>query len=205
MFESSPSHAVALLACPQSIPVDSCVLGDSDSLFLQQASHLTKGIYGRVAAQNQHALLQYLMVRGFSLRCYTAARSNLVPSAWCSCFRCFHARRSCCVVLAVCQFMYLSDPTSRQHLILPTQSQVDFRATCFCHQQVVDMGVVCPVCLSIFCKSQPKCNVCGTRFAVLSQLGAARPPTPGTQAAPAHAVAAATATATATPAGAAAR
>jgi hypothetical protein len=46
----------------QSIPVDSCVLGASDSLFLQQASHLTKGVYGRMAHQDQHALLQYLMV-----------------------------------------------------------------------------------------------------------------------------------------------
>src|SRR5256885_15265955 len=82
--------------------------------------------------------------------------------------------------------MYLSDPTSRQHLILPTQTQVDFRATCFCHQQVVNMAVVCPVCLAIFCKSQPKCSVCGTRFAVLNvgagggggEGAAARPQTP---------------------------
>lgn len=50
----------------QSIPVDSCVLGEGDSLFLQQASHLTKGIYGRVPLHNQHALLQYLMVRDYS-------------------------------------------------------------------------------------------------------------------------------------------
>lgn len=47
----------------QAIPVDACVLADQDSLFLQQASHLTKGVYGRVPMQNQHALLQYLMVR----------------------------------------------------------------------------------------------------------------------------------------------
>ena len=46
----------------QSIPVDACVLTDTDSLFLQQASYLTKGVYGRVPLQNQHALLQYLMV-----------------------------------------------------------------------------------------------------------------------------------------------
>ena len=49
----------------QSIPVDSCVLADMDSLFLQQASHLTKGIYSRVPTNNQHALLQYLMVRNY--------------------------------------------------------------------------------------------------------------------------------------------
>lgn len=47
----------------QAIPVDACVLAEADSLFLQQASHLTKGVYGRVPMQNQHALLQYLMVR----------------------------------------------------------------------------------------------------------------------------------------------
>ena len=45
------------------------MLGEGDSLFLQQASHLTKGIYGRVPLHNQHALLQYLMV----LRNYSPA------------------------------------------------------------------------------------------------------------------------------------
>lgn len=141
----------------QQVPVDSCVLGAGDSLFLQQASALTGGIYSRVSPKDQTNLLQVLM------------------------------------------FLYLSDPTSRQHLILPTQSHTDFRATCFCHQQVVNLAVICPVCLAIFCKSQPKCAVCGTRFAtVLAQTQpGARAQTPQLQAQTATAAAAAAASSTA--------
>jgi len=123
----------------QSIPVDSCVIGEKDSLFLQQASHLTKGVYARVDTKEQKALLQYLM------------------------------------------FLYLSDPTSRSHLILPVQASVDFRATCFCHGQVVSLAVVCPVCLAIFCKSTPKCAVCSTRFAIAPAAAAAGRSTTPTQ------------------------
>jgi len=110
------------------VPIDACVLSERDSLFLQQAAHLSKGVYARVplAQQPSGGLLQFLL------------------------------------------FIFLSDATSRAHLVLPTQTQVDLRATCFCHQQVVELAVICPVCLSIFCKSQPKCAVCNTRFALLS-------------------------------------
>ena len=43
---------------------------------------------------------------------------------------------------------FLMDAVSRQHLISPTQVGVDFRAACFCHRKVVDMGYVCSICLS---------------------------------------------------------
>ena len=43
---------------------------------------------------------------------------------------------------------FLPDATSRQHLISPTQVGVDFRAACFCHRKIVDMGYVCSICLS---------------------------------------------------------
>lgn len=43
---------------------------------------------------------------------------------------------------------FLPDQTSRKHLILPTQVNVDFRAACFCHKRVVDIGFVCSICLS---------------------------------------------------------
>ena len=144
----------------QQVPVDSCVLGAGDSLFLQQASALTGGIYSRVSPKDQSNLLQVLM------------------------------------------FLYLPDPTSRHHLILPTQSHTDFRATCFCHQQVVNLAVICPVCLAIFCKSQPKCAVCGTRFAVLAQTQpGARAQTPQLQAPAAAATTAAASSSSAAAAG----
>jgi len=32
--------------------------------------------------------------------------------------------------------------------VAPTASYVDFRAACFCHRRVVDLGFVCSVCLA---------------------------------------------------------
>jgi transcription initiation factor TFIIH subunit 3 len=43
---------------------------------------------------------------------------------------------------------FLPDATSRQFLNLPGKTDVDFRAACFCHRKVVDIGYVCSVCLS---------------------------------------------------------
>ena len=59
---------------------------------------------------------------------------------------------------------FLPSPSTRRHLILPTRIDVDFRAACFCHRRVVDIGFVCSICLSIFC-SVPEggeCLTCGT-------------------------------------------
>lgn len=43
---------------------------------------------------------------------------------------------------------FLPDETARKHLVLPSAGEVDFRAACFCHRRVVDIGYVCSVCLS---------------------------------------------------------
>ncbi|KAJ6113209.1 hypothetical protein N7512_008533 [Penicillium capsulatum] len=45
---------------------------------------------------------------------------------------------------------FLPDQRSRRRLVLPTRVDVDFRAACFCHRRVVDVGFVCSICLSIF-------------------------------------------------------
>jgi len=105
----------------KSIPVDSCVLSPQDSTFLQQASHITGGVY--LKPQHQEGLLQYLL--------------------------------SC----------YLADAFARKYINLPVQSSVDYRASCFCHKKVIDMGFVCSVCLSIFCSFSPVCSTCGAKFA----------------------------------------
>ncbi|KAJ5370894.1 General transcription factor IIH subunit 3 [Penicillium cataractarum] len=59
---------------------------------------------------------------------------------------------------------FLPDQRSRRHLVLPTRVDVDFRAACFCHRRVVDIGYVCSICLSIFCEPPPgnECLTCGT-------------------------------------------
>ncbi|KAK9480390.1 TFIIH subunit Tfb4/p34 [Lipomyces japonicus] len=61
---------------------------------------------------------------------------------------------------------FMPDRTLRKHLILPTQSSVDFRAACFCHKRVVDIGYVCNICLSIFCQppADGSCAICDTVF-----------------------------------------
>ncbi|KAG6424374.1 hypothetical protein SASPL_114791 [Salvia splendens] len=66
-------------------------------------------------------------------------------------------------------FQYLStvfatDLHSRCFLQLPKPAGVDFRASCFCHKNTIDMGYICSVCLSIFCKHQKKCSTCGSVF-----------------------------------------
>ncbi len=43
---------------------------------------------------------------------------------------------------------FLPDQASRRFLVAPTASYVDFRAACFCHRRVVDVGFVCSVCLA---------------------------------------------------------
>ncbi|KAJ5997545.1 hypothetical protein N7522_009205 [Penicillium canescens] len=63
---------------------------------------------------------------------------------------------------------FLPDQRSRRHLVLPTRVDVDFRAACFCHRRVVDVGFVCSICLSIFCEPPPggDCMTCGTHLDV---------------------------------------
>lgn len=61
---------------------------------------------------------------------------------------------------------FLPDQRSRRHLVLPTREDVDFRAACFCHRKVVNVGYVCSICLSIFCGPPPggACLTCGTQL-----------------------------------------
>lgn len=59
---------------------------------------------------------------------------------------------------------FLPDPATRAKLILPPVIQIDYRSACFCHRQLVNMGYVCSVCLSIFCKFSPICTTCHTVY-----------------------------------------
>ena len=64
---------------------------------------------------------------------------------------------------------YLPDATARANLHPPGQSAgVDFRAACFCHRRVVDIGFVCSICLSIFCEPlrEEACLTCGTALSL---------------------------------------
>ena len=47
--------------------------------------------------------------------------------------------------------MFLPDPACRAHMIMPVITTIDYRAACFCHHKMVDIGHVCSVCLSSKC------------------------------------------------------
>ncbi|PGH26965.1 hypothetical protein AJ80_01349 [Polytolypa hystricis UAMH7299] len=66
---------------------------------------------------------------------------------------------------------FLPDQRARTHLIMPTTIDVDFRAACFCHRNVVDVGYVCSICLSIFCQPPAGgvCLTCGEHLEVPSE------------------------------------
>ena len=139
LISVSPSHDLAhqyipimnsIFACQRlSIPIDICQIPTPNApsnatVFLQQASDATKGIFIPLSNATSAGLLQYLMMA------------------------------------------FLPSQTSRLHLVLPTRIDVDFRAACFCHRRVVDIGFVCSICLSIFC-SPPEdgdCLTCGTHL-----------------------------------------
>jgi len=104
------------------VKIDVCKVYGEDTVFLQQAAHLTGGSY--VSPSRRDALLQYL---------------------------------------AMC---FLAPGAIRNILALPMQERVDLRAACFCHKDIVDIGYVCSVCLSIFCAPKPVCTTCRTKFPI---------------------------------------
>lgn len=65
---------------------------------------------------------------------------------------------------------YLPDPSARKLLRLPGATHgVDFRAACFCHRRIVDIGFVCSICLSIFCEplvGDGSCLTCGMALSI---------------------------------------
>ncbi|KAF1841160.1 transcription factor Tfb4 [Cucurbitaria berberidis CBS 394.84] len=71
---------------------------------------------------------------------------------------------------------FLPDSTARTSLVVPSAGGVDFRAACFCHRNVVDIGFVCSVCLSIFCTPNLPENMCLTCGSYLSLRSAVMNP-----------------------------
>lgn len=106
------------------IVIDTVLMASEDSAFMQQAAHITGGMY--IRPKQPSGLLEYLLG------------------------------------------MFSADTNTRQMLNVYKPAGVDFRASCFCHKQTIDVGYVCSVCLSIFCTETAKklheCPTCGTSF-----------------------------------------
>ncbi|KAL6727166.1 hypothetical protein Aduo_009066 [Ancylostoma duodenale] len=64
----------------------------------------------------------------------------------------------------------LGDPSSRSLFPHPTLTEVDYRASCACHHELVSSGWVCSVCLSVLCQFMPICKACGAIFKVNTLL-----------------------------------
>jgi len=63
-------------------------------------------------------------------------------------------------------WLFLPDESTRKMLVYPPKTHVDFRAACFCHRKLVDIGYVCSVCLSVFCSFTPICSTCNSNFQI---------------------------------------
>lgn len=72
-------------------------------------------------------------------------------------------------------WIFLPDPVTRKSLVLPSATFIDYRGACFCHRQLVDVGFVCSVCLSIYCKFIPRCMTCQTIFRLPALPVASKP------------------------------
>lgn len=96
-------------------------------------------------------------------------------------------------LLQVLMMGYLSDATARRWMVKAGEAEgVDFRAACFCHRNIIDLGYVCSICLSsklaynpldvdprnflfeytdlmtVFCEVPPEntCLTCGTALSL---------------------------------------
>lgn len=67
-------------------------------------------------------------------------------------------------------WVFLPSKTLRSRLVLPKPDVVDYRTACFCHRNLVEVGYVCSVCLSIFCVFAPICSTCHTQFKFMGSL-----------------------------------
>jgi transcription initiation factor TFIIH subunit 3 len=124
------------------IPIDILRIGESTA-FLQQASDATGGVFlARSLSPSSSSR------NGNGTTVDTSAIGNTAAAG----------------LLQTLMMAYLPDATARKALIAPGTAEVDFRAACFCHGKVVDLGGVCSVCLSIFCIPLPSenCLTCGT-------------------------------------------
>lgn len=124
------SHNIPLMNCVFScqkldVPIDAYVIGTAgsqhESVFLQQASSITQGVYLRYKGDTRMMLPEWMSV-------------------------------------------LLSSSSTRKHIFVPHAGNVDFRATCFCHQRSIETGYVCSVCLSIWCEKVASCPTCGEVF-----------------------------------------
>jgi transcription initiation factor TFIIH subunit 3 len=137
------------------ISIDTLAL-HGGAAFLQQASFITRGTF--IRARNPQGLLTYLM---FGFAGGSGAASSAGTSAPPEGKGKGHPGAGGKSRLG-------PNASVADLLVTPSADVVDFRAACFCHRKVVDMGFVCSICLSIFCEvpDDGECLTCGTKLAL---------------------------------------
>lgn len=121
----------SIFACQRlGVPIDILTLNKwSEAEFLQQAADATGGVYmdlGRGNKSDDEAALQ----NGAD------GAANMQGSKVAG-------------LLQTLMMAYLPDQSARKWLVQAGESEgVDFRAACFCHGTIVDLGWVCSICLS---------------------------------------------------------
>lgn len=162
-----PTMNAIFAASHAGIPIDTLSLRGEAASFLQQAAFITRGAFVS-AVDNPQGLLMYLMFGLGSAR-GAAGKDHPPPGT----------------AAAAAGNEKGSKPPFRKGgggggggagremaagdmLVAPAADGVDFRAACFCHRRVIDVGFVCSICLSIFCEVPEggECLTCGTRLAL---------------------------------------
>ncbi|KAI5968593.1 TFB4 [Candida margitis] len=69
-------------------------------------------------------------------------------------------------IIQVLSTAFFIEPNLRPYVILPTNTQVNYLASCFITKKPVDLGFVCSVCLCIMSKipDDGKCPACASEF-----------------------------------------
>ncbi|KAI5956797.1 TFB4 [Candida jiufengensis] len=69
-------------------------------------------------------------------------------------------------IIQVLSTAFFVEPNLRPYIILPTNSQVNYKASCFLTKKPVDLGYVCSICLCImsYIPKENKCPACSSEF-----------------------------------------
>jgi transcription initiation factor TFIIH subunit 3 len=165
----APSQYVAVMnaifsAQRAEVAVDALVLG-ADSAYLQQAAHLTGGLYMRAGGSSSTASVGGSTGAGARGTASAAAQGSGLLSGLAA----GHAGGALQYLLSV----FSADTVTRGMLRVHQPQGVDFRASCFCHKRPIDIGHVCSVCLAIFCQPIPQCEICEYTWGPCSPLSLA--------------------------------
>ncbi|KAE8186497.1 hypothetical protein CF328_g7212, partial [Tilletia controversa] len=140
-----------------------------DVVFLQQAAHLTAGTYLRLDLDEKGDAVPVSSSSSSTRKGAASAKQGIKPLSLLQVLMTtFLPSRDLRYFPPSLSFSSTitsdSNSSTTGILRLPTLDSVDFRAACFCHRTVVDVGFVCSVCLSIFCEPRKECLICGSTF-----------------------------------------